>query len=80
VTNEKSLKPLMRSSSRLVRATVISQGAGFVEFHLLKDPNAQDHTPYASHTVWEHRSAFDARTKSGALRAAQTGTKVSVLG
>jgi heme-degrading monooxygenase HmoA len=28
---------------------------GFVEFHLLKGPEAEDHTVYASHTVWEPR-------------------------
>ena len=26
---------------------------GFVEFHLLKGAEAEDHTLYASHTVWE---------------------------
>ena len=30
---------------------------GFVEFHLLKGPEAEDHTLYASHTVWECQSA-----------------------
>ena len=28
---------------------------GFVEFHLLKGPEAEDHTLYASHTEWESR-------------------------
>jgi heme-degrading monooxygenase HmoA len=28
---------------------------GFVEFHLLKGNEAEDHTLYASHTVWEPR-------------------------
>jgi heme-degrading monooxygenase HmoA len=26
---------------------------GFVEFHLLKSPEAEDYTLYASHTVWK---------------------------
>jgi heme-degrading monooxygenase HmoA len=43
---------------------------GFVEFHLLKGPEAKDHTLYASHTVWENHSAFEAWTKSEAFRAA----------
>ena len=30
---------------------------GFVEFYLLKGPEAEDHTLYASHTVWESRTA-----------------------
>ncbi len=29
---------------------------GFVEFHLLKGPEADDHTLYASHTIWESRA------------------------
>ena len=35
---------------------------GFVEFHLLKGPEAEDHTLYASsHTVWENRSVTNQR-------------------
>jgi heme-degrading monooxygenase HmoA len=44
--------------------------AGFVEFHLLKGPEADDHTLYASHTVWQSRAAFEAWTRSFAFRAA----------
>jgi heme-degrading monooxygenase HmoA len=40
---------------------------GFVEFHLLKGPEAEDHTLYASHTVWENRAVFEAWTKSEAF-------------
>jgi heme-degrading monooxygenase HmoA len=43
---------------------------GFVEFHPLKGPEAEDHTIYASHTVWENRAVFEAWTKSEAFRAA----------
>jgi heme-degrading monooxygenase HmoA len=43
---------------------------GFVEFHLLKGPAAEDHTLYASHSVWESRAAFEAWTRSEAFRAA----------
>ena len=43
---------------------------GFVEFHLLRGPEADDHTLYASHTIWQHRTAFEAWTKSEAFRAA----------
>jgi heme-degrading monooxygenase HmoA len=38
--------------------------------HLLKGPEAEDHTLYASHTVWENRAVFEAWTKSEAFRAA----------
>src|SRR6185437_3467701 len=33
---------------------------GFVEFHLLRGPEAEDHTLFASHTIWESRAAFEA--------------------
>jgi heme-degrading monooxygenase HmoA len=46
---------------------------GFVEFHLLKGPEGEDHTLYASHTVWESRAVFEAWTKSEAFRTAQVG-------
>jgi heme-degrading monooxygenase HmoA len=52
------------------RDTHLHAVPGFVEFHLLKGPEADDHTLYASHTVWENRSAFEAWTKSEAFRAA----------
>lgn len=43
---------------------------GFVEFHLLKGPERDDHTLYASHSVWRSRAAFEAWTRSEAFRAA----------
>jgi heme-degrading monooxygenase HmoA len=55
---------LSRQSSRKV--------PGFVAFHLLKSPEAGDHTLYASHTVWESRAVFEAWTKSEAFRAAHS--------
>ena len=48
------------------------QGAKVVAFHLLKGPEAEDHTLYASHTVWENRAMFEAWTKSEAFRAAHS--------
>jgi heme-degrading monooxygenase HmoA len=52
---------------------VVRRGAlvpGFVESHLLKGPEAEDHTLYASHTVWKNRATFEAWTESEAFRAA----------
>lgn len=43
---------------------------GFVEFHLVRGPAADDHTLYASHTVWASRAAFEDWTKSLAFREA----------
>lgn len=56
---------------------------GFVEFRLLKGPEAEDHTLYASHTVWKSRAVFEAWTKSDAFRAAHAsagGNKPLYLG
>jgi heme-degrading monooxygenase HmoA len=43
---------------------------GFVEFHLLKGPEQEDHTLYSSHTVWQSKASFEAWTKSEEFRAA----------
>lgn len=43
---------------------------GFVEFHLLRGPEHEDHTLYSSHAVWTSREAFEAWTHSEAFRAA----------
>ena len=47
--------------------------AGFVEFHLLRGPEYDDHTLYASHTVWASRADFEAWTRSDAFRKAHAG-------
>jgi heme-degrading monooxygenase HmoA len=54
----------------LSRDTHLDTVPGFVEFHLLKGPEAEDHILYASHTVWKNHAAFEAWTKSDAFRAA----------
>lgn len=46
---------------------------GFVEFALLKGPSHEDHTLYASHTVWETAQHFEDWTKSEAFRKAHAG-------
>ena len=44
---------------------------GFVEFHMLKGPEADDGTRlYASHTVWSSEETFRSWTRSDAFRAA----------
>jgi len=43
---------------------------GFVEFHMLKGPEADGVTLYASHTVWASEEAFNAWTRSDAFREA----------
>lgn len=43
---------------------------GFVSFHLLRGPEAEDHTLYASHTVWGSQANFEAWTRSQQFRDA----------
>jgi heme-degrading monooxygenase HmoA len=52
------------------RPSHIAGEPGFVAFNLLRGPERDDHVLYASHTVWQSRSAFEAWTKSDAFRAA----------
>ena len=54
----------------LSRDSHLEKVPGFLEFHLLRGPEADDHTLYASHTVWQNRAVFEAWTKSEAFRAA----------
>jgi heme-degrading monooxygenase HmoA len=46
---------------------------GFVAFHLLRGPAAEDHVLYASHTTWRSREDFENWTKSEAFRTAHRG-------
>ena len=48
----------------------LSELPGYIEFHMLKGPKADDHTLYASHTVWATKDDFLAWTKSEQFRAA----------
>lgn len=50
------------------RKTRLDEMNGFVSFHLLKGPEKEDHTLYASHTVWNSKADFTAWTKSEQFR------------
>ena len=52
------------------RDTHLKEVPGFVEFHLLRGPEAEDHRLYASHTVWESHGHFENWTHSEAFRKA----------
>ena len=52
------------------RETHLESVPGFVEFHLLKGPEVDDHTLFSSHTIWSSRASFEAWTKSEAFRKA----------
>lgn len=52
------------------RETYLDRMEGFVEFHLLRGPEAEDHKLYATHTVWTSRETFEAWTRSDEFRQA----------
>lgn len=52
------------------RKTFLHEVPGFEGFHLLRGNREDDHTLYASHTVWATRDAFENWTKSDAFRKA----------
>lgn len=52
------------------RDTHLNEVPGFVEFHLLRGPEAADHTVYVSHTIWESAEHFEGWTRSEAFRKA----------
>ena len=57
----------------LNREVHLDQVPGFVEFHLLRGPEREDHVLYSSHTVWRSEADFLAWTRSDAFRAAHKG-------
>jgi heme-degrading monooxygenase HmoA len=50
---------------------------GFSEFRLLRGPQDEESTLYASHTVWDSRADFEAWTRSEAFRKAHSGARGS---
>ncbi len=48
---------------------------GFRQFHLLKGPEDDEATLYASHTTWDSRDAFDAWTESENFRQAHANAR-----
>jgi heme-degrading monooxygenase HmoA len=54
----------------LSRDTHLETVPGFLGFSLLRGPEREDHTLYASHSQWASKAAFEAWTKSEAFRLA----------
>ncbi len=54
----------------LNRKVHVAGEPGFVEFHLLRGPENDDHTLFVSHTIWESEADFTAWTQSQAFRDA----------
>jgi heme-degrading monooxygenase HmoA len=52
------------------RKTYLNEAPGFREFHLLKGPVFDDHTLFASHSIWESQQAFENWTRSEAFHKA----------
>jgi heme-degrading monooxygenase HmoA len=48
---------------------------GFQRFHLLRGPDDDEATLYASHTLWDSRESFEAWTKSEAFRKAHANAR-----
>lgn len=57
----------------LGRDTHLESVPGFVAFHLLRGERREDHSLYASHSVWRSRADFDEWTRSEAFRRAHAG-------
>lgn len=47
---------------------------GYIEFRMLKGESVEDHTLYASHTVWESYADFEGWTKSDAFKSSHKGS------
>lgn len=56
----------------LNRESYLHEVKGFVEFHMLRGPERDDHALYSSHTVWESKADFEAWTRSEQFRASHT--------
>lgn len=52
------------------RKSQLNELPGYIEFHMLKGQKSEDHTLYASHTVWASKEDFTNWTKSEQFRAA----------
>jgi heme-degrading monooxygenase HmoA len=57
----------------LERDSQLPEVPGFIEFHLLKGPEREDHILYASHTLGRSHADFEAWTRSEAFRAVHRG-------
>ncbi|MAM00430.1 antibiotic biosynthesis monooxygenase family protein [Hydrocarboniclastica marina] len=57
------------------RETYLDEVPGFKSFNLLQGPSHEDHTLFASHSVWASEEAFIDWTKSEAFRKAHANAK-----
>jgi len=52
------------------RDSYLHETPGFIEFHLLRGPEQEDHRLYTSHSTWASYEAFQNWTRSEAFRKA----------
>jgi len=52
------------------RDSYLDSVPGFKDFHLLRGATTEEHTLFASHSVWESKTAFEDWTHSEAFRKA----------
>lgn len=57
----------------LTRESHLEDVPGFLAFHLMRGERREDHTLYASHSMWRSRADFEAWTRSEAFRTAHRG-------
>ena len=56
----------------LSRESRLHELDGFVEFHMLRGPEREDHVLYSSHTIWASKAHFEAWTRSEQFRASHS--------
>jgi heme-degrading monooxygenase HmoA len=64
----------------IARESYLDQLPGFVEFHLLRGPEYDDHTLFSSHTVWQSKAAFENWTQSDQFRKSHSRATNSTTG
>jgi heme-degrading monooxygenase HmoA len=64
----------------IARESYLDQLPGFVEFHLLRGPEHEDHTLFSSHTVWATKQAFENWTQSDQFRKSHSRATSSTTG
>jgi heme-degrading monooxygenase HmoA len=71
--NRFKVVPTLRAEFEQVwtaRDTHLRDVPGFMEFHLLRGPETEDHVLYSSHSIWRSRADFEAWMRSDAFRLA----------
>ncbi|MCB8819320.1 antibiotic biosynthesis monooxygenase family protein [Microvirga rosea] len=56
----------------LSRESYLHELEGFLEFHMLRGPEREDHILYSSHTLWASKANFEAWTRSEQFRSSHT--------